>query len=164
MFGKIKQFFGFVGIDVVLGIPAQIEEGSRKLSGHVQINATADQHINKVTVSMYMGYEVEEEDGYRFERTNIAEWKDETAFEISAGESREISFTLDLKTYLDFAWQNEIMEKTKANAGSLAHLLNANRTVEDDVNQYFVQAMVDVKGAALDPSDKKEITLIARST
>lgn len=173
MFDKFKRFFGATGIEINIDIPTEITEGSSTLSGQVFINASSDQHINKVIVKCYKEHKVDVsgfdsdldmwDNATETTTTDIAEWQYEDSFDMTANDTRAIEFTLNLKHHIDFDWLNEMMAKTKENAPEFAQFLDSDMSVQNDPHEYYVKAIVDVKGAVVDPDAVIEFKLVPKS-
>jgi hypothetical protein len=75
-------------------------------------------------------------------------------FVIKSGETKEIAFTLPYKV------SKSSLEELSEKGGALGALGKLGSMASSDKSEYFVSAEVDVKSAALDPSDKKAIKLV----
>ena len=73
---------------------------------------------------------------------------------IKAGETKEVAFTLP------FAMLKSSNDRLKEKGGALGAIGSIGAFANNEKSEYFVDADVDVKSAALDPSDKKQIKLV----
>ena len=75
-------------------------------------------------------------------------------FTIQPGETKEVPFIVP------FALVKSNAESLAEKGGALGTLGKLGKFANNEKSSYFVDAEADVKAAALDPSDKKEIKLV----
>jgi hypothetical protein len=155
MFGKLKQFFGVVGVDVELVIPAELPKDATTLAGMIRVSAKQDQHITLVKVEIKQVHQ----EGSGTERTSREYEIGElivvnTPFDIKEGETKEYPFTLP------FTRRMSRDQRMAQEGGVMGALGKISTFMDNEEDNFWVNAMVDVKGAALDPNDTKSIRFI----
>ncbi len=153
MFSKLKQFVGMVGITVQLDIPSNLTGDSDTLTGVIRIIAKQDQHITKVAVNMKQTHtegtgEKRVSNDYSIGENIITN----QPFDIKAGESKEYPFTLA------FTRRKTGEQRLAESGGVLGAIGKLGQLADDSHDEFWVNAIADVKGAALDPNDNKKIT------
>jgi hypothetical protein len=153
-FSKVKQFFGAGTIKVELSAPPQVAKTAGHLPGRIALTALSDQHVLDVTVKLVERWSTgrgEEKTEKEFElgKVTVAQ-----AFDMKQGESRSFEFVLPFQPIKSNA--DQLMER----GGALGMLGKAGAFAAAEKSTYKVSAIADVKGAALDPSDDKNIQLM----
>lgn len=153
MFAKLKQFVGMVGITVELEIPSNLPLDATSLTGKVRVIAKQDQHITKVQVTMKQVHREgtgEKQTVNEFEIGEIIITNQ--PFDIKTGETKEYPFTLS------FTRRKTSDQRLAESGGVLGVLGKMGKMMDNERDNFWVTAMADVKGAALDPNATKEIT------
>jgi hypothetical protein len=153
-FGKVKQFFGAGTVKVELSIPARVEKTAGRFPGRVLLDASSDQHILELTVALVETWS-----------TGRGDDRQEREFELG---KIKIAETFDMKQHdksaFDFVLPFEMLksenDRLKEAGGAIGMLGKAAAFASAERSAYRVVAEADVKGAAFDPSDKKEILLV----
>jgi hypothetical protein len=153
MFSKLKQFVGMVGITVELDIPGNLAKDASALTGTVRVIAKQDQHITRVTANMKQTHtegsgEKRVSNDYEIGEIIITN----QAFDIKAGETKEFPFTMA------FQRRQSGDQRLAESGGVLGALGKFSTMIDNEQDEFWVNAMADVKGAALDPNDNKKIT------
>ncbi len=153
-FDKVKQALGFVGVKVTLVADDTFSRAGSSIQGKMIITAKADQHILSVEVGLEEVWRIGKGENETMKTFDLGEWKDETEFDIKAGETREIPFTLNYS--LIKSENDRMMESSKVGKalGGLGKMMDGERS------NYWLKAMADVKGAAFDPNAVKELKLV----
>jgi hypothetical protein len=153
-FSKVKQFFGAGTVKVELSVPPQIPKVAGQLRGNVVLNAVSDQHVLELAVKLTEFWSTgrgEEKTRREFELGKVLVAQ---AFDMKAGESRSFAFVLPFELVKSNA------DDLKEMGGAFGVIGKAGAFVNAEKSSYQVSAEADVKGAALDPSDEKEIALV----
>lgn len=87
-------------------------------------------------------------------RFELGKLKLAEGFDMKTGEERSFDFVLPYQLIKSNA--DDLKEK----GGALGMLGKAAAFANNEKSRYKIKAMADVKGAALDPSDDKEIQLV----
>jgi hypothetical protein len=153
MFSKLKQFVGMVGVTVELDIPGNLSKDATSLAGTVRVIAKQDQHITRVTANMKQTHtegsgEKRVSSNYDIGEIIITS----QAFDIKAGETKEYPFTME------FRRRKSSDQRMAESGGILGTLGKISTMMDNEHDEFWVNAMADVKGAALDPNDNKKIT------
>ena len=152
MFSKLKKFMGVVGINVELEIPDELPLDATMLEGVVRVTAKQTQHITKVKVTMKQVHQ----EGSGADRTSkeyqIGEIMiTDDPFDINEGEVKEFSFRL-------FFMRRKTADQRRSEQGGLMGAMGKlGKMMDNEKDTFWVNAMADVKGAALDPNDTEEI-------
>ena len=150
----IKNKLGIGGVKVVLEAPSQASKDEGKVEGKVTLTTKSEQLVTEITVKVIEQYSTGRGDDKETKNFTLGSVKLPANFTIKSGETKEFPYVLDFQ--LVKSSNDELKEKGGAlgAVGSLAKLANKEKSA------YFVEVEVDVKGAVLDPSDKKEIKLV----
>lgn len=153
-FSKVKQFLGAGTVKVELAVPPQIPKAAGELSGRVALNAASDQHVLELTVKLTETWstgrgEQKTERDFELGKLTLAK-----AFDMKQGESRSFDFVLP------FDLVKSDTDEFKEKGGALGMLGTAAAFANAEKSIYKVAAEADVKGAALDPSDVKQVQLM----
>jgi hypothetical protein len=152
-FGKIKQFFGAGTVKVQLVVPPSVEKNGLKVPGTVKLKALSDQHVLEVTVKLEEEWSTgrgEEKQNKTFElgKATLAQ-----ALDMKQGEEKSFEFVLPYQLIKSNA------DELKDKGGAIGMLGKAAAFANAEKSRYKVKAMADVKGAAFDPTDDKDIQL-----
>jgi hypothetical protein len=153
MFSKLKQFVGMVGITVELDVPGNLPKDATSLQGTVRVIAKQDQHITKVTANMKQTHTEgsgEKRQSHDYEIGDIIITNQ--PFDIKSGETKEFPFTMS------FTRRKTGDQRLAESGGVLGALGKLSVMADQEHDEFWVNAMADVKGAALDPNDNKRVT------
>lgn len=153
-FKNIKDKLGIGGVKVQLKVPGQISKESGIIEGSVLLTTKSEQEVVDMTVQLIEEYTTGRGDNKKEEEFELGEVKVPGGFTITPGEEKEISFSLPFSLVKSNA--DQLAEK----GGALGALGKVGKFANNEQSSYFVDAEVDVKSAALDPSDKKQIKLV----
>jgi hypothetical protein len=154
MFGKIKQVLGIGTVKVELSIPAQIEKHSGTVSGSVKLTARSDQEVTRLHVKLIEIYETGRGEEKSSKEFDLGEATIAQQLAMHKGDEKEVAFTLHYELIKS---NNDVL---KDHGGALKTLGKMGAFASNEKSEYFVDVIADVKGAALDPSDRKPIRLI----
>ena len=154
IFKKFKDKLGIGGVKVELKVPGQVSKESDTVEGTVVLTTKSEQEIIDVTVQFLEEFTTGRGDDEEEKEFELGEVKIPCGFSIAPGETKEISFTLPFKLVKSNA--DDLKEK----GGALGTLGKLGKFANNEKSSYFIDAEADVKSAALDPSDKKEIKLV----
>jgi hypothetical protein len=152
-FSKLKQFFGAGTVKIQLTVPPSVSKAGLQVPGKITLNALSDQHVIDVTVKLEESWETgrgQEKQTKTFELGKTTTAKE---FDMKQGEERVFEFVLPFELIKSNA--DELKEK----GGALGVLGKAAAFANAEKSRYRVIAEADVKGAAFDPSDQKDIEL-----
>lgn len=156
MFSKLKQFVGIVGVTVELDISAQLPLAATSINGIVRVSAKQDQHITEVKVEMKQIHQENNSNNERVSQEyNIGDLVVvNQPFDIKTGETKVFPFTLN------FTRRKTIDQQMSEKGGMVGALGKFTKMMDNQQDDFRVNAMVDVKGAALDPNDTKSLKFV----
>jgi hypothetical protein len=154
-FAKVKQFFGAGTVKVELSVPPSVAKASLQVPGKLTLNALSDQHIIDVTVLLEEEWETGRDAEKQTKTFELGKITLAQGIDMKQGEQRVFDFILPFELVKSNA--DELKEK----GGALGMLGKAAAFANAEKSRYRVKAEADVKGAALDPTDEKDITLSA---
>lgn len=150
----IKNKLGIGGVKVKLLVPGQIEQNSNTVPGIVELTSKSDQEI----INMRFVFIEEFTKGRGENQTTRAFELGETvlnnSFLIKAGENKSFDFELPFQLLKSNA------DNLKEKGGAIGKIGSIAKFANNEKSAYYIKAEVDVKSAALDPHDKKEVKLV----
>jgi hypothetical protein len=153
-FAKIKQFFGAGTVKVELTVPPQVAKSSGQIAGRVALNALSDQQVLEVTVTLKETWHTGRGENRQEKEFELGKVKLADDFAMRQSENRQFEFVLP------FELLKSGNDRLKDAGGALGVLGKVGSFADAERSDYHVVAEADVKGAMLDPSDKKEIQLL----
>lgn len=145
-FDKAKSFLNIGGVTVKLsGVEPQIALQGM-ITGTVTLNTASDREVLSTKASLMIRRTVQRNDGPEFHDRAILERDICGPFQIKTAEQKVINFSFD------YAFERAL----QAEGGWMAGLA---RLMSSDSEQLFLVVKADVKGTALDPSDKVRLTV-----
>lgn len=154
MFGKLKQALGIGTVKVELSIPAQIPKSSGSFNGTVKLTAKSDQEITKLHIKLVESYTTGRGEEKKTRDFDLGEISMPQQLVLKNGEVKDVDFSL---SYTLLKSNNDAL---KEHGGALGALGKIGAFANNEKSEYFVTAVADVKGTALDPSDRKPIRLV----
>lgn len=153
-FGSIKNKLGIGGVKVELKAPGQASKEAGVIEGTVVLTTKSDQEVLSVVVKLIEEYTTGRGDDKETKEFELGQVNIGGNFSIKTGEVKEIPYKLSFKTI------DSSNDELKKKGGALGALGKMAAFAGNEKSEYFVEAEADVKSAALDPSDKKEIKLV----
>jgi len=153
-FKSVKDKLGIGGVKMELQIPEEVAKDSGIIEGKIILTTKSVQDILRIDIFLKEDFTSGRGDSEDEATFDLGELKIHKQFKISPGETKEIEFKLPFdapKTDAD-----EFAEK----GGALGVLGKLGKIARNEKSSYYVSALVDVKTAALDPSEDKEIKLV----
>lgn len=145
-FDKAKSFFNIGGVTVKLsGVDSTITWHGA-IRGTATLTAESDKDVLSTKASLMLRRTIQRNDGPEIHDRDLVQKDIAEPFRIRAGEQKFIDF--------EFAYA---MEPSLRAAGGL--IGGMARLMSSDSEQLFVVVRADVKGTALDPSDKVRVTV-----
>ena len=154
IFKKFKDKLGIGGVKVELQVPGQVDKTTNSVSGKIILTTKSDQEIKDITVAMLEEFSTGRGDDTEEKEFELGKITLPGGFEIKTGETKEIDFELPFQLVKSNA------DELKEQGGALGTLGKLGKFANNEKSSYFIDAEADVKSAALDPSDKKEIRLV----
>lgn len=156
MFKKLTQMAGMVGIDVVVDINREVSKEATTIDGKIRIEAKQDQTITKIKIEMWQ-HRTEGNVGAadrEVDKDKIGELIIKEGFDIKTGEIKEIPFRLNFQRKLS------MKRKMSEKGGLMGAIGKAYTVTENERYNYWVDATVDVKGAANDPQGSQTLYFV----
>lgn len=153
MIGRVKKWLGIEGVKLELLLPEQVEAQSGVLRGRIRLQSLKPQTVYGIRIALIERYsrgrgEERLVDEYELGRTEL-----EHQLEVLPGETRELPFELAFQT----------VQSNIENFGKKNLLYKGLATIAQKANavqsEYRVEAEARVQGVALNPFDKKTLTL-----
>lgn len=154
IFKKFKDKLGIGGVKVELKVPGQISKESGVIDGTVVLTTKSEQEVLDITVQLIEEFTTGRGEDKEEKEFELGEVKVPAGFSIAPGEQKEIPFTLPFKIVTSNA------DDLKEMGGAMGALGKMGKFANNEKSCYFIDAEADVKSAALDPSDKKEVKLV----
>lgn len=151
---SIKDKLGIGGVSVALQVPGQISKSAGKVDGSITLTTKSDQDIVSIKVNMLEEYTTGRGEEKKTKTLTLGEIKIPGGYPIKAGETKEVTFSLPFHTI------NSNNDDLKQKGGVYGAIGSLGALAKNEQSAYFIKAEVDVKSAALDPADKKEVRLI----
>lgn len=153
-FQTLKNKLGIGGVSVKLEIPGQVPKNSGKVDGKIILTSKSEQEVVSLKVRFLEEFTTGRGDDKKTKEFELGIVRIPQSFTIKAGETKEIPFSLPFNVI------KSDMDELKEKGGAMGAIGKLGAFASNEKSQYFVDADVDVKSAALDPSDRKEIRLV----
>lgn len=153
-FQTIKNKLGIGGVSVKLEVPGQVAKDSGAIEGKFTLTTKSDQEVVSYTVTFIEEYTTGRGDDKKTKEIELGRFDKTESFAMKSGDIKEISFVVP------FSLVKSNNDELKEMGGALGALGKVSAFASNEKSEYFVEVEVDVKAAALDPSDKKAIRLI----
>ncbi|OGO07612.1 MAG: hypothetical protein A3K46_00145 [Chloroflexi bacterium RBG_13_60_9] len=166
---KIKQGLGIGTLEAKLNVPGQIDGNAGKFEGDFILTAKSNQLIKEVGVKFEMVRRWEETKHRRDSKgnqhsysstqsqtTELGNYIDHTPFEMKANDTKTIHFTIPFQKMNPRSSADAAIEQGGVSAvlGTISKLAS---TMRNERVEYKVEGKVDLKDAAIDPSDSRKI-------
>ena len=152
-FAKVKQFFGAGTVKVELSVPPSVPKFGLQLPGRVALKAHSAQHVIDVTVLLREEWDTGRGAEKKTKTFDLGKLTLAQAFDMQQGEERSLDFLLPFQVIQSNA------DQLKHKGGAVGMLGKAAAFANAETSRFKVIATADVKGAALDPNDIKEVVL-----
>ena len=149
---KIKKAFGFDGVKVYLEAPGTISRNGGTISGMVKIKSGSDRHIFEIDVYLEELITTGSGKNEQMHNFDLGDWRDETEFDIKAGETLEVPFTLNYSLAAPGSGHVPavVYREEPGGTGDMALPVKSG---------FFLNAVIDVEGDAFDLNTSRELTL-----
>ena len=154
MFKKLTQFVGMVGIEVEVDINREVAKDATVIEGKVRIIASQDQSISKIKIEMYQVKQEGSGSDHKTDKQRIGDLTLNEAFDIKKGETKEVAFRLP------FQRQLSLKRKMSEQGGVMGLIGKAYTYSENERYDHWIDATVDVKGAAADPQGTQSLYFV----
>ncbi len=151
---KIKNKLGIGGVKVNLQFPGHASKESKQIEGKVVLTTKSEQEIIEVKIKLVEEFTTGRGDNTSTKSFDLGVVKFSERYIIKPGEIKEIPFVLPFELLKSKA--DSLSEKR----GVVGKIGKVSKFVSNEKSTYQVKATADVKSAALDPFDKKDIRLV----
>lgn len=146
----VKGWFNIGGVKVRIDLPSNtIARNGHHIDGKVNLMAKNDKQVLKLTYKLIQEITTGSGDKKETKENILGELRVAEAFDIKAGENK----------VLDFQLGYSIPETLKDKGGMLGAVGKFGAFAAGEKVAYYVTADCDVKGTALDPSDKVKVVV-----
>lgn len=149
----VKGWLNIGGVKVELqGVNPRVSRAGGDIVGGVTLTSKGDKQVLKMVYRLMLTQTTGSGDARKEDNHILSEVVNKEGFEIKTGETKT----------LEFAIPNPLNAtiKEKGVFGAINALGQLNARVSGAKDTYFVTATCDVKGTALDPSDKIQVTVV----
>ena len=147
----VKGWLNIGGVKVKLqGVNPRVSRSGNQITGTVLLTSKGDKQVLKMAYKFIMKKTTGHGDERKVKDFTLAQVIKEEPFEIKTGESKT----------LEFAIPYSLEKALKDQGGFLGTVGKFGAFASGEKDEYFVVAECDVKGTALDPSDKVEVVLV----
>lgn len=153
MFGKVKHWLGIEGVKLKLVAPEEINGDETKLEGKVQFQSMNKQIITEISIFMIEKYSRGRKEEKLVDEYLLGEIHLNEEIIVPKDELIEIDFTLPFKIE-----KSEMDEMEDSNI-FMKRLVKTAKWFSKVNSEYRIEAEAKVKGVALHPFDKKNITV-----
>jgi len=146
-----KGWLNIGGVKVkIQDLNPRISRAGNQITGKVLLTSKGDKHVLKLTYKFIMQKTTGRGEDRKTKEFTLAQTALTEPFDIKTGESRTLDFSIPYA-----------LEKSLKDAGGvLGTVGKLGAFAVGEKEEYFVVAECDVKGTALDPSDKVEVTIV----
>jgi len=147
----VKGWVNIGGVKVKLqDVNPRISRSGQQITGKVVLTSKGEKHVLKLVYKFVMLKTTGRGEDKKTKEFVLSQSVMNEPFDMKTGESRT----------LDFAIIYALETRLKDQAGMMGTVGKIGAFAVGEREEYFVIAECDVKGTALDPSDKLEVTLV----
>jgi len=147
----VKGWLNIGGVKVKLqDVNPRISRSASQITGKVLLTSKGEKHVLKLVYKFVMMKTTGRGEDKKTKEFVLSQSLMNDPFDMKTGETKT----------LDFAITYALETRLKDQAGMLGTVGKIGAFAVGEKEEYFVVAECDVKGTALDPSDKIEVTLV----
>jgi hypothetical protein len=150
---KIKNALGIGGVKVKLQIPTEVTKESGIINGKITFTSKSDKKVKDYLIELKEAYKTGRGDDQTTKVYELGKIEIKQGFEIKAGETKEIDFSLP------FHILQSKNDQMKEQGGVMGALGKAGSFLDAEKSTYTVETSVSVEGTFLGPTDVKNIKL-----
>ncbi|MEZ5044212.1 MAG: sporulation protein [Saprospiraceae bacterium] len=153
MIGRVKKWLGIEGVKLEIVVAPEQKQRHQKIEGRLRFQSLNPQTVTTIRIALVEKYSRGRGKEKLIDEYQLGEIQINKTFDVPAEEIVEVPFTLPFKLV-----QSEVDQFGSRNFlfGGIAKAAKAIQSVRSD---YRIEAEAKVKGVALNPFDKKFITL-----
>jgi hypothetical protein len=153
MIGKVKKWLGIEGVKLELVLPEEIAISDKLVRGQIQLQSMNPQTVTGIKVVLVERYSRGRGKEKLVDEYELGEVELPRTLEVPAGEVIELDFELP------FSYVRSEIEEFGHKNFLFGGIAKAARALRNARSTFRVEAEAKVKGVALNPFDKKEISL-----
>jgi len=153
MLGRVKHWLGIEGVKLELMVPDEIPKGASLINGTIRLQSMQAQTVTRIKVVLIERYERGKGSDKRIDEYELGTFLSDQTIEVPANQAIEVPFSLPFRVYLS---EVDELEAQNMLFKGLALVAKKLRGVSSD---FRLVAEAKVKGVALNPFDKKTVTL-----
>lgn len=153
MIGKVKKWLGIEGVKMELLFDEDATTQKGVVSGLIRFTSMNAQMVSRIKVVLIERYSRGRGKEKLVDEYELGSLQLEEDIEVPAGEFVEVEFNLKYKLV-----RSEMDELEKSNF-FMSPLVKVAKRISAVKSEYRVEAEAKVKGTALNPFDRKEITI-----
>ena len=153
MFGKVKKWLGIEGVKVELVLPEMVFEEVGAVSGQLVFHSKNQQTVRSVNLKLIEKYSRGRGQEKLVDEYLLGEINLKQRIEVPAEEPIAVDFTLPF--LLQKSGVDEFGDKNFLTGG----LVSLAKKLQSVNSEYRIEADADVEGTALNPFDRKVISL-----
>ncbi|WP_353480483.1 sporulation protein [Haliscomenobacter sp.] len=153
MIGKVKKWLGIEGVKMELLFDEDATTQKGVVSGLIRFTSMNSQAVTRIKVVLIERYSRGRGKEKLVDEFELGTLQLEEDIEVPVGESVEVEFNLKYKLV-----RSEMDELEKSNF-FMSPLVKVAKRISAVKSEYRVEAEAKVKGTALNPFDRKEITI-----
>jgi hypothetical protein len=153
MIGKVKKWLGIEGVKMELLFDEDATTQKGIVNGLIRFTSMNSQAVTRIKVVLIERYSRGRGKEKLVDEYELGELQLEEEIEVPAGESVEVEFNLKYKLV-----RSEMDELEKSNF-FMSPLVKVAKRISAVKSEYRVEAEAKVKGTALNPFDRKEVSI-----
>jgi hypothetical protein len=147
----VKGWLNIGGVSCKLqGVSQRVSRSGNLIEGRVLLTSKGDKQVLSLRYQFVMKHTSGPSDKRESKELIIAETVQDEPFEMTEGETKTVEFTIPYR----------IEPRLRERGGFFGAIGQMTSLVADEREDYFIRAMCDVKGTALDPGDRIEVVLV----
>lgn len=151
---KIKNKLGIGGVKIQIDIPGQYSESEGKANGKFILTTKSDQEIKSMEVKLVEKFTTGRGDDAKTKEFVLGKMVFNDAFDIKVAETKTFDFEFP------FEVRKSMNDQLKEKGGAMGAIGSLGKFAKGEKSEYVIDVSVDVKAAALDPTEEKEVQLV----
>lgn len=154
LFQKIKNKLGIGGVKIQIDIPNKYSKAEGMATGKFTLTTKSDQEITSMDVKLIEKYTTGRGDSAKTKEFTLGSLKFNDQFAIKTGENKTFEFDFP------FEVKQSTNDQLKEKGGAMGAVGSLGKFAKGEKSEYVIDVSVDVKAAALDPTEEKEVVLM----
>jgi hypothetical protein len=151
---KIKSKLGIGGVKIQLDVPAQYSTEACMATGKFTLTTKSDQDVKTMEVKLIEKRTTGRGDDAKTKEYTLGSQKFNNEFAIKTGENKTFDFEFP------FEVKQSMNDKLKEKGGAMGAIGSLGKFAKGEKSEYVIDVSVDVKAAALDPTEEQEVKLV----